>query len=177
MLSGVLLAAAAASGLSPQGGLQTAVAACEAWILDPATWADHISEFPKRAGLEDRLQPQPSVPDVALPPPQLRTALHFWRVPVGQGGYYVTVSDVQPFCHVAGGGPQDFEPGAEAAIASFVSNGQWAKVHDEARDDLISSELKSKRSGQLTMTVTRAAKAGGATDRVQVLATAMYEVK
>jgi hypothetical protein len=177
MISEALLAAAAVTAKSPQEGLQTAVKACESWILDPATWADQISEFPKQAGLSGQLQAQDSVPDVALPPPELRNALHFWHVPVGQGGYFVTVSDVKPFCHIAGGGPDDFEPGAEAALTALISKGSWRKVADKTNGGLRSSELVSGQSDQLTMTLTRAATAGQPTDRVQVLATAVYEIK
>ena len=159
-----------------QDGFGTAVAACESWILEPATWADHVNEFPKRAGLAGRLELQNAIPDVALPPPQLRQALHSWRVPVGSGGFFLTVSDQLPFCHIAGGGPDDFEPGAEAALKSMLAGNRWLKTKDTRQADLLSTELVSSRSKRLTMILTRAASAKLRTDRVQVIATLQYDI-
>jgi hypothetical protein len=166
--------AAASTPLSSEQAIQTAVAACEAWILDPKTWADDIARFPQKAGLAGRLQLQKSVPEPLLPPPSLRRALHSWRVPVGSGGVFLTVSDQVPFCHIAGGGPDDFQPGTESALRAFVSSGQWKKGTDETSADIVSTQLVSNRSKKFTMVVSRAARANSRRDRVQVLATAQY---
>jgi hypothetical protein len=177
-LIGLLAAAVVAAapvGNSAQEGFETAVAACESWILKPATWADHIDEFPKRAGLAESLQPQATVPDVALPPPPLRQAMHSWRVPVGSGGFFLTVSDVQPFCHIVGGGPDDLQPGAEAGLKSMLSENRWQRTKDSRQGDLISTMLVNTHFKRFTMIVTRAVTAGQRTDRVQVLATAQYD--
>jgi hypothetical protein len=175
----ILLAAAVAAAPaanSPEVGFNTAVSACESWILDPATWADHIDEFPKRAGLADKLQPQNGVPDVALPPQPLRRALHSWRIPVGSGGFFLTVSDQLPFCHISGGGPDDFKPGTEAGLKGMLAANRWLKTKESRQDDLLSTELVSAKSKKLTMVVTRAASSGQRTDRVQVLATAQFNI-
>ena len=166
----------ASVGNSPQEGLGVAVKACEAWILNPATWADQIDQFPNNAGLTGRLEPQSNLPDIVLPPPHLRQAMHSWRVPVGAGGYFVTVSDILPFCHIAGGGPDDFEPGAEAELQSIVNSNRWSKIKDLRQGDMLSTEFMNTSDKNLTMIVSRAASARQRTDRVQVLATAQYEV-
>ena len=185
MIRHALLGAALVTGMfgpaeaSPVStAVETAVAACEQWLLEPKTWVDGIAEFPRSAGLLGQgLRQVPSVPDAALPPPGLRTSLHFWHVAVNSGGgLYVTVSDRQPMCHVVGGGPEDFQPQVSTLLGGRAFLTRWKLVEDTKRDGIRSARYQNKQSQRLGMIVSHAATAGGGLDRPQLIITAQYEI-
>lgn len=158
--------------------VDTAITACEDWILQPKSWADNIAGFPVASGLAERgLTGQAKVPDVALPPPALRRALHHWRVAAGNSaGVFVTTSGQLPVCHLAGGGPVDFQPAVEALLASDAFGKQWKVVQSQKSDDLAKTDYVSQQDTRLTMVLSRAAQAGERRDRVQFLATLQYRI-
>jgi hypothetical protein len=157
-------------------GIRTAMRACEQWLLEPATWAGDSAGFVQKAGLAGSgMSRVVSVPDVALPPPSLRDDQRHWRVPVGEGGVFVTTSQTRPFCHLAGGGPFDMQPAIQTYLASAAFTKAWAPDQEQDRDGLRSSFYRYRADPRLTMGITRAVAAGGPTDRVQLLVTAQYE--
>ncbi|MDP1027526.1 hypothetical protein Q5H91_09905 [Sphingomonas sp. KR1UV-12] len=171
----LLLAIAPVAGQADAGSnvaaIDRAVAACERWLLDPASWSDDIAAFGRAEGLE----PQDRVPDVALPPPAMRMALHYWRVPVGKGGIYVTTSDRLPFCHLSGGGPADLQPAVAAAVGTPAFARHWRQTGTGERAGMTSWRFVSTADPAMTMTLSSPASAGGPTDRVQLLATIQYQ--
>ncbi len=165
-------ATAPVAEVSDAAAIDTAVATCERWLLDPESWAGDIPAF----GRGTVLQPEAAVPDVALPPPSMRVGQHHWRVPIRDGGMLVTTSDRLPFCHIAGGGPFDLQPSVDALLRSPAWNGRWKPVGTATRrDEMTSRQFVSNRDPKLTMTLSYAAAAGGRTDRVQLIATAQYQ--
>ncbi len=163
--------ATAPAEAAPVAAIDRAAAACERWLLDPASWSDDITGFGQSRGLE----PQASVPDVALPPATLRVALHHWRVPIGGGGIYVTTSDRVPMCHLSGGGPFDLQPAIAALLGSPQWQARWKPAGDTRRGDMRTRRFVAAGDPDLTMTLSYAAAAGGRTDRVQLLATFQYQ--
>jgi hypothetical protein len=153
--------------------VDTGIAACERWLLEPASWSDDIASFGRAQGL----QPQASVPSVALPPPSMRVALHHWRVPLGEGGVYVTASHRLPACHLSGGGPFDMQPAIVALRRSPGFTRRWKRTGGGREGDMVSERFVSTVDPGLSMTLSHAAAAGGRTDRVQFLATASYQIR
>ena len=173
LLAAAWLAVGSAAAPAPvpnAAAIDTAIVACERWLLDPASWAGNMQAFGRDAGL----QPQASVPDVALPPPAMRVALHHWRVPIGEGGILVTASDRLPVCHLAGGGPFDLNPPVVALLQSAAWNRRWKAAGSTRQGGMATRRFVNLRDPELTMTLSYAAAAGGRTDRVQMIATAQY---
>jgi hypothetical protein len=150
-----------------------AVAACERWLLEPGSWADDIAAFGRAQGLE----PQKTVPSIALPPPAMRVALHHWRVPLGEGGVYVTTSDRLPVCHLSGGGPFDMQPAVVAMRRSPAFGRRWQRTGGNHDGDMVGARLVSTVDPKMSMILSHAAAAGGRTDRVQFLATVSYQIR
>ena len=176
LLALAAIAATPTSAQTAEVGFNTALAACESWILEPATHAEDVNSFEKRSHLDGRIERQGKLPDIALPPPDLRVNLRSWRVPVGTGGYFVTVSDRLPMCHIAGGGSDDFQPGIESALKALVSSGRWKTIENRRTDDALSTQLVHGLHRKFVLIVTRAAHPGSRTDRPQVIATARYDI-
>lgn len=156
----------------------TAVAACEDWILNPDSWTADVAQFPRKNGLADRgLNAVSHIPDVAMPAADLRRGLHHWRVAASDtAGVFVTTSDQLPVCHVAGGGPVDFEPGVEAALASDEFAKHWKAGATQKLDDLVRTDYVSLQNPRMTMLVSRAAQPNQRQDRVQFIATMQYRI-
>ncbi len=180
MLAQVSTAGQPAAGTDAivNAAIDTSITACEDWILEPKIWADNVAGFPASTGLAARgLTAQAQVPDVALPPPALRRALHHWRVAAGNAaGVFVTASDQLPVCHLAGGGPVDFQPAVEALVASEAFAKHWKVVRSQKSDDLVKMDYVSLQDPKLTMVLSGAAQAGERRDRVQFLATLQYHI-
>jgi hypothetical protein len=102
--------------------------------------------------------------------------LHYWRVPIGDGGIYVTASDQLPLCHLAGGGPSDLQPGVAALLSSPAFLSRWKATQSRTQGDIVSTTYLSLRDPKFSLIVSRAAKAGDRTDRVQIIATAQYDI-
>ncbi len=166
-----LAAAVAPANAGHVAAVDTAVAACERWLLNPAGWADDIGGFGRTEGL----LPEATVPDIALPPATLRVGLHHWRVPIGAGGIYVTTSDRLPMCHLAGGAPFDLQPAIVALLQSPGWKARWRQSATTRRGEMASSQFVSLQEPALTMTLSHAATPGGRTDRVQLIVTAQYQ--
>ncbi|MBY0284900.1 MAG: hypothetical protein K2W81_13190 [Sphingomonas sp.] len=162
--------------LDASAAVVTAIATCEEWVLNPSSWVDGVTQFPAKTGLGSRgLVPQSSLPDVALPPPQFRRAMHHWRVPIGGGGVFVTTSDELPVCHLSGGGPFDLQPSVVKAQTSAEFLRHWNVVRTDVKGNLLTTYYQSLRDPKLSLILTRSSKAGDRTDRVQIVATAQYD--
>lgn len=187
-LAALLLIQSAGAATSPSpnpaetvaaaAAVRTAMQACDKWLLEPPTWAGDTAAFVTRAGLGGAgLTRVVSVPDVAMPPPNLRADLRHWRVPAGRGSLFVTTSETRPFCHVAGGAPFDLLPASQAFLSDAAFDKGWTKLQEQDRDGMRSGFYRSRTDPRLTLAVTRAAEPGGRTDRVQLLATAIYDAQ
>lgn len=157
---------------SDVAAIDTAVASCERWLLEPESWADDIAGFDRGT----ILKPATSIPDILLPPPTARVAMHHWRVPLTDGGVFVTTSDRLPICHVAGGGQGDLQPSVTALFQSPDWNRRWKAANTKRRGEMTSQQFVSLRDPKLTMTLSYATAPGGRTDRVQLIATAQYHI-
>lgn len=152
--------------------IDTAVASCERWLLEPESWSNDIAGF----GRGTILKPVMSIPDALLPPFAARVAMHHWQVPLMDGGVFVTTSDRMPICHVASGGQGDLQPSVKALIQSPEWNRRWKAAGSNRRGEMTSQQFVSLRDPKLTMTLSYAAAPGGRTDRVQLIATAQYHI-
>jgi hypothetical protein len=80
-----------------ESGFNSAMGACEKWVLNPASWVDGPTSFHRAVGLGGRMEQVEHVDERALPPPQLRRANHYWRINATSGaGYTLVVSDRLP---------------------------------------------------------------------------------
>lgn len=177
----ILAAAAAASSVAPgqealETGLSGALRGCEEWVLNPASWATGLKPFVDKVALEGRIGLVDHVDEVNLPPKSLRRGSHFWRINATEtAGYILVVSDQLPMCHITGGGAADLQPVAEAVIASAEFGRSWEKLESEGREDMVSTRFRNRTEPALELILSRARFAGGARDRVQLIATALYK--
>jgi hypothetical protein len=156
-------------------GFSGALRGCEKWILDPASWARGSGPFVAAVGLGNTMGLVDHVEEVNLPPPQFRRANHYWRINSTLGaGYVLVVSDQLPMCHITGGGDTALQPLVEAVLASSDFAARWEKTGESGKGDMTSTKYRSREDAKLTMVVSRARQAHGRLDRVQVLATAVY---
>lgn len=117
-----------------------------------------------------------SVNEANLPPEQLRQGNHYWRINSTQdAGYVLVVSDQLPMCHITGGGNADLEPAVEAVLASADFRGRWEELKDVSKGDMASTQFRSREDPRLSIVISRAKRAGERLDRVQVIATAIYD--
>jgi hypothetical protein len=160
-----------------ESGFVGALRGCEAWVLEPAAWADGLDEFASKIGLGNKAGWVQSVEDVALPPKEFRVANHYLRInSTANAGYILVVSDRIPFCHITGGGGTDLEPTVEAVLASDDFKSRWERVKDQSMSDMASTEFRNKDEPKFEIVISRAKKPGERQDRVQVLATAIYQM-
>ncbi|WP_312796541.1 hypothetical protein [Tianweitania sp.] len=158
-------------------GLAGALRGCTEWVLRPASWADGPKPFLAVMGLGNTVGLVKSVADESLPPPGLRAANHYWRINSQlDAGYVLVVSDQIPMCHITGGGEADLQPIVEAVLSSPEFVEQWEQVSKEGEGEMISTRFRSREEPKFILIVSRAKEAGGRQDRVQVLATAIYDV-
>jgi hypothetical protein len=160
-----------------ENGLEGALRGCEQWVLEPATWADGLDKFAAKLGLGDKAGWVQSVDEHALPPKELRVANHYFRIDsTANAGYILVVSDRVPFCHITGGGGTDLEPTVEAVLASSDFKSHWEEVKDQSLPDMASTLFRSREDPKFEIVISRAKKPGERLDRVQVLATAIYQL-
>lgn len=178
LVAAVLAASAPAAAQSELTvGFDGALRGCENWLLEPATWADGLGSFASKLGLGDKAGWVTSVNEAALPPPQMRVANHYLRInSTPNAGYILVVSDRAPFCHITGGGGVDLQPIIESELASESFKGRWQEVKSQSRGDMVSTTFKSRADPKLQMVISRAAKARDRLDRVQVLASAQFDL-
>ena len=178
-LAAMVLAVSAPAGAQSELGLglDGALKGCENWVLDPATWANGLGPFASKLGLGDKAGWVASVDEAALPPPNMRVANHYLRInSTPNAGFILVVSDRAPFCHITGGGSVDLQPAIESELASDSFKGRWEQVKSQSRGDMVSTTFRNRTDPKLQMVVSRAIKAGERLDRVQVLASAQYDL-
>lgn len=158
-------------------GLSGALRGCETWVLEPETWADGLGQFTAKLGLGNKAGWVPSVDQAALPPEQLRLANRYFRInSTATAGFILVVSDRVPFCHVTGGGGTDLQPIVEAVLSSSDFKKNWQKIEDRSRADVLSTTFRSRKDPKLQITISRAKKPGERLDRVQVVASGIYDL-
>jgi hypothetical protein len=117
------------------------------------------------------------VEEVNLPPKQMRKANHYWRInSTPSSGYVLVVSDQLPMCHITGGGADDLQPSVQAVLSSPEFNSRWERKTDNAKSDMASTAFRSRKDPALSIIISRAKQPGQRLDRVQVLATATYQI-
>lgn len=173
-----LAMAAPATAQSDLGeGLNGALRGCENWVLKPATWAEGLVQFVIKLGLGNNAGWVQSVDDAALPPKQLRVANHYLRInSTANAGFILIVSDRVPFCHITGGGGTDLQPVVEAFLASSDFKSRWEEIKDQSLSDMASTTFRNRADPKFQMTISRAKKPGERLDRVQVLASGVYDL-
>jgi hypothetical protein len=158
-------------------GFDGALRGCEEWLLNPASWADGTGPFVKTVGLGQQMGLVERVEEVNLPPKQLRRANHYWRInSIPNAGYVLVVSDQLPMCHITGGGGTDLQPSVKALLASPKFTARWKQLKTGSRGDMATTTYRNRRDPALSLVVSRAKAAAQRLDRVQVLATATYQM-
>jgi hypothetical protein len=180
---GIVILALASSGPAAaqselESGFAGALRGCESWVLEPSSWANGLDKFASDLGLGAKAGWVQSIEDVALPPKELRVANHYFRInSTANAGYILVVSDQVPFCHITGGGGMDLQPAVETVLASGDFKNRWEEVKDQSKSEMVSTTFRSREEPKFEIVISRAKKPGERLDRVQVLATAIYEVK
>ena len=157
-------------------GFAGALRGCTEWVLDPASWSNGVAPFISAVGLGNRMGLVDKVDEAALPPPALRAGNHYWRINSTNGaGFILVVSDRLPMCHITGGGDVDLEPVVSSVLASNEFAAHWKLLKDTLIGDMLTSEFQSVEESRFSIVISRAAKPGERLDRVQILATALYD--
>jgi hypothetical protein len=147
-------------------------------VLNPASWANGTGPFLKSIGLRGQMRLVEKVEEVNLPPKELRRANHYWRInSTPAAGYILIVSDQLPMCHITGGGDTDLQPVVEAVLSSPEFKSRWKQLKSNASGAMLSTVFSNRQNPALTMVISRARQPGERLDRVQVLATATYQMK
>lgn len=158
-------------------GFDGALKGCEEWLLNPASWIDGTGPFIKAVGLGEQMGRVDKVEEVNLPPKPMRRANHYWRInSTSTAGYVLVVSDQLPMCHITGGGGTDLQPSIQTVLLSANFNGRWEQLKTNSEGDLESTTFRNRQEPALSMIISRAKQAGQRLDRVQVIATATYQV-
>ncbi|WP_156348987.1 MULTISPECIES: hypothetical protein [unclassified Sphingomonas] len=157
-------------------GFDGALRGCEEWLLNPASWVDGTDAFIKAVGLGEQMRSVDKVDEVNLPPERMRKANHYWRIDSSpRSGYVLVVSDQLPICHITGGGGTDLQPSVQSVLASPGFDTRWEPVNNSSRDGMATTTFRNRRDPNLSITISRAAQAQQRLDRVQVLATAIFQ--
>ncbi|MCZ8136284.1 MAG: hypothetical protein O9266_08265 [Porphyrobacter sp.] len=177
VVAGSALASPAWAEPNLEKGFDGALRGCEEWVLNPASWAEGTGPFIEAVGLGDQMKPVGRVEEVNLLPPQLRRANHYWRInSAPNAGYVLVVSDQLPMCHITGGGGVDLQPSIESVLASDDFKLRWQSETSTAQNGMTTSVFRSRKEPALSIIISRAAKTGERLDRVQVLATAVFDI-
>lgn len=127
--------------------------------------------------MSDSLIPVETLAKNLLPDEVARSANHFWRIDGGDGnGVFVAASDTSPVCNVVGGGPSDFQPSAEALVSGAELKEYWKPASEKPEKDVITSRFQFKTDSRADLIITHAAKSNDRTDRVQFMATVLYNI-
>ena len=176
----VALAASPAPAMAQpalEQGFSGALRGCEEWVLNPASWAGGTAPFIRAVGLGETMGEVSTIPDVAQPPATMRRNNHYWRINSTVGaGFFLVVSDTLPMCHITGGGQDDFQPVIEGVLASPEFTSRWEKVEERSQGELVSTRYRSREDPKFGIVISRANKPGQRTDRVQILATASFDL-
>ena len=172
-----LIASPALADTNLEKGFHGALRGCEEWVLNPASWAEGPGQFIETVGLGQQMGLVEQVDEVNLPPEQLRRGNLFWRInSTPNAGFVLVVSAELPMCHITGGGGVDLQPSIEAVLASPDFRERWEAGETTARAGMATTVFRNREEPALSMTLSRAEDAGERLDRVQVLATAMYDI-
>jgi hypothetical protein len=159
-------------------GLIGALRGCTHWVLQPASWAQGPRPFLSAMGLGEMAGLVKSVAEESLPPPSLRAGNHYWRINAQlDAGYVLVTSDQIPMCHITGGGDIDLQPTVVAVLASPGFAQQWEQLGTEGEGEMISTRFRARKEPKFILIVSRANKAGSRLDRVQIMATAIFETR
>lgn len=79
-------------------------------------------------------------------------------------------------CHITGGGDVDLKPMVEAVLSAPTFTDHWKRQSDQSRDGMVTTVFKNAEDPAFSIAISRARKAGQRLDRVQVIATATYEM-
>lgn len=157
-------------------GFDGALRGCEEWLLNPASWAKGTGPFIKAVGLGEQMGLVERVEEVNLPPKQLRRANHYWRInSTPTAGYVLVVSDQLPMCHITGGGSTDLQSSVESVLSSPEFSRRWHTEKSAVNGDMATTVFRNQQDPALSITISRATEPGQRLDRVQVLATAIYQ--
>lgn len=171
-----LVAQPASAEPNLERGFDGALRGCEEWLLNPASWANGPGPFIKTVGLGNQMGLVERVDEVSLPPPQMRRALHYWRInPTPVAGYVLVVSDQLPMCHITGGGGVDLQPSVENVLSSPAFQRRWEQQKKSSKSDIAMTTYRSRRDRALSILISRAKLPAQRLDRVQVIATAVYK--
>lgn len=97
--------------------IDLAVRVCDTWLGKPATWADHIPEFPKRSGLDiSGLRSVATLPHFASGMENVPAA-HLWKLKTPRTTLAIVTSDVRPICTFAAG----------EVLGAFAASSAWAE--------------------------------------------------
>ncbi|WP_432768327.1 MAG: hypothetical protein HEQ22_12995 [Sphingopyxis sp.] len=158
-------------------GFDGALRGCEQWLLDPASWADGLGPFIAAVGLGNQMALVERVDEANLPPPPMRKAMHYWRInstPVA--GYVLVVSDRLPMCHITGGGGADLQPSVETVLSSPAFGQRWEQQQARSASDIITTTFRNRLDPALSIVISRASGPAQRLDRVQLIATATYQL-
>ncbi len=89
-------------------------------------------------------------------------------------GFVLVVSDRLPMCHITGGGDADMEPIVSSVLASSAFKARWRLIKESPAGDMVTSEYQNVRAPRFSIVISRANQPGARLDRVQVLATAVF---
>jgi hypothetical protein len=160
-----------------ENGLAGALRGCEEWVLNPASWAEGVEPFISTVGLGDQMGLVETVDEAALPPRELRAANHYWRInSSADAGYILVVSDQLPMCHITGGGGSDLQPIVETLLETADFQSRWEEVEENSRGEMVSTLYRNREDPAFSLVISRADGPGQRLDRVQVLASAMFDM-
>lgn len=176
MLAVVAFAAPVRGQTELEKGFAGALRGCQAWVLEPSSWAEGPGPFLATVGLGDRMGLVAEAHESQLPPPSLRASNHYWRINSTEGaGYMLVVSDRLPMCHITGGGDTDLQPVVEAVLSTPEFASRWERVESATHGERISTRFRNREEPAFWIIISRAKEAGGRLDHVQVIATAYYD--
>lgn len=176
LLACAVFASPASTEPNLEKGFDGALRGCEQWLLDPGSWAEGTDPFIKAVGLGAQMGLVERVEEVNLPPKQLRRANRYWRInSTPTAGYVLVVSDQLPMCHITGGGSTDLQPSVQRVLSSPEFNRRWQSEKSATNGDTETTVFRNQEDPALSITISRATGQRQRLDRVQVLATAIYQ--
>ena len=176
LLACTVFASPASAEPNLEKGFDGALRGCEQWLLDPGSWAEGTGPFIRAVGLGEQMGLVERVEEVNRPPKQLREANRYWRInSTPTAGYVLVVSDRLPMCHITGGGSTDLQPSVQRVLSSPEFNRRWQSEKSATNGDMETTVFRNQEDPALSITISRATEQGQRLDRVQVLATAIYQ--
>ncbi len=162
---------------SLERGFDGALRGCEEWLLNPASWTEGTGPFIKAVGLGEQMGRVDRVEEVNLPPKQMRRANQYWRInSTPTAGYVLVVSDQLPMCHITGGGGTDLQPIVQTVLSSANFNDRWQQLKTNSKGAVVTTTFRNRQEPALSIIISRSKQSGQKLDRVQVLATATYQM-